>query len=123
MVSKTERTLRASIVFGDDGASVLSAFKTVLTEVRDDDGVLLSSTRRDVDLTPSEVSTLFGATIDAHLTQTNAAKAAAEASVQAEIAAHAAAIAEKDAELAAKQAERDAIAAELAWLQSEVEPA
>ncbi len=118
MVSKTERTIGARIVLDEDGTSVLSAFKTVVTEVLDDDGSSLSSARRDVDLDPAEVATLFGATIDAHVTATNAAKSAADR----DKAALEVVILEKDAALAAKEAELVAVAAELAQLKSEVEP-
>lgn len=96
MVSKVERTVGARIVFDTDERSVLSAFKTVVTEILDDDGSRISSTQRDVDLDPREVSSLFGAKIDAHLTATNASLAEA----QREKAALEVTLAEKDAELA-----------------------
>lgn len=73
-----EKTKRASIVFDDDGVTVLSAFKRVVRVLSDGEtSVLLNEA--DIDLTPDEVKALFGATIDAHLTATNAACAEAEA--------------------------------------------
>ena len=118
MVSKSERTVSASLVFAEDG-SVLSAFKTVAIEVLDDDGARLSETRRDVDLTPSEVTSLFGAKIDAHLTATNAMLDEARREKVTLESTLATTITEKDAEIATKEAARRAVAAELDQLKSE----
>lgn len=73
-----EKTKRATIVFDEDGTTVLSAFKRVEQTLTD--GVTsMPLGEADIDLSADEVKALFGATIDAHLTQTNAACAAAEA--------------------------------------------
>lgn len=67
----TEKAKRASIVFGDDGAHVVSAFKRVARTLSDGE-TSVTLDEADIDLTPDEVKALFGATIDAHITETNA---------------------------------------------------
>ena len=79
-MAEITKNIGARIVFDDDGVTVLSAFRTEVTRFVNDDGAATEVGRRDVDLTGEELR-LFGATIDAHLTQTNARAATAEARV------------------------------------------
>lgn len=113
----TEKTKRASIVFDDDGVTVLSAFKRVV-RVLSDGETSVPLNEADIDLTPDELRTLFGATIDAHLTETNARAGADTARANAAEAR----VADLEQQLADMTALRDEWQRRYEQLESEVEP-
>lgn len=98
----------ATIVFGDDGVSIVSAFKRVQQFDTNQAGVEFFIGQRDVDLTGAEIKANFGASIDDNLREIRSTMEAAQAQV-----------ADLSKQVTDVTAERDAAAAERDALKSD----